>query len=85
MSAPIDIERLPNSALIPREQAAELLHVSLDTLDRMIRAPGSMLKRVNVSPRRICLTAGSIRQHIHTNSQVISSTQRVGMSTPEAW
>jgi hypothetical protein len=71
MSAPIDIEKLPDSALIPREQTAEILHVSLDTLDRMSRAPDTMLKRVNVSPRRVCLTAGSIRRHIHANSQVV--------------
>jgi hypothetical protein len=59
---PLDLDALPDSALVPRKAAARYLHVSVDTIDNMFA--WGMLDKVYASPRRICTTVRSLRKRL---------------------
>ena len=55
-------ETVPDEALLSKKPTSQLLNVSEDTLDRMHQA-GRGPARIQVSPRRVGYTLGSIRRH----------------------
>jgi predicted DNA-binding transcriptional regulator AlpA len=64
---PVDFARLPEFAVVGREQAAVLLGVSLETLKRM-EARGQGPKRVKVSQKRVGYRLSDLRTWIEART-----------------